>query len=84
MADPDQVNQFLVMLGSCADGARLAHARLAVELEDGTEVEGVPSVSPIDESERQLDSSGTGRVLILDGVPVQAAEVRSYRVTKPT
>lgn len=83
MATEDQLNHFLVMLGSCAEGARLAHATLTVELDDGTQVEGVPFGPPEEDFAKQVDHTGTARVLLLGGTQVETARVRSYRVSRP-
>lgn len=80
----DRRAHYIVMLGSCCDGARLGGMSIRVELEDGTVVEGVPTATPVgDARDRQLDHTGMNPYLQIDRTLVKVADVRSYCVQRP-
>lgn len=81
--DAAQVEQFVVMLGSCMDSARLAGLPVRVELDDGSVVEGIPSASPnVEGDDTEFDHSGMSDRIELDGTTVVTTRVRSYAVTR--
>jgi hypothetical protein len=80
----DRVAQFVVMLGACCDAARLARLRVRVELDDGSEVVGVPAErAEARDHDEEFDHSGTREWLTLGQTVVMTARVRSYGVFGP-
>lgn len=76
----DRRGHYIVMLGSCCDGARMGGMSVRVELEDGTVVEGVPTAAPDGDAR---DGTGLDPYLVIDHVRVRATDVRSYCVGRP-
>ena len=80
----DRRAHYIVMLGSCFDGARLGGMSIRLELEDGTVVEGVPSATPVgDGREVEVDHTGMSPYLEIDRQLVAIANVRQYCVARP-
>ena len=84
MSTTDTDNQFLVMLGTCYENARLSGAWLRVELDDGTTVEGIPAATAEPTpGDAEVDHTGVRSELLLGSTSVPAARVAAYTVVRP-
>lgn len=82
--EADELALFHVMLGCCLDSARLGHATVRLELEDGGVVEGRIIQSAIAESESEgIDHTGTRRQVTVGDTLVDLEGVRRYCVVRP-